>query len=81
MLRLTRGHAKPMFTFAVYRFIDNILPPAKRVSETWYLGAADAVYQNIQSIKEQRLPFVLILSAVLQSAEEPAPQDHAESMK
>jgi glucose-1-phosphate adenylyltransferase len=43
-------------------FID-ILPPTKRVSETWYLGTADAVYQNIQSIEEQELPFVLILSA------------------
>ena len=30
-------------------FIE-ILPPMKRVSENWYMGTADAVYQNIYSI-------------------------------
>src|ERR1700675_1980579 len=30
-------------------FIE-ILPPMQRVSENWYLGTADAVYQNIYSI-------------------------------
>lgn len=43
-------------------FIE-ILPPTRRVRETWYLGTADAVYQNIESIEEEALPFVLILSA------------------
>jgi glucose-1-phosphate adenylyltransferase len=43
-------------------FIE-VLPPTKRVRDTWYLGTADAVYQNIQSIEEEGLPFVLILSA------------------
>ena len=28
----------------------EILPPMKRVSENWYMGTADAVYQNIYSI-------------------------------
>ena len=30
-------------------FIE-ILPPQKRVGEHWYLGTADAVYQNLYSI-------------------------------
>lgn len=43
-------------------FIE-VLPPTRRLRDTWYLGTADAVYQNIQSIEEEGLPFVLILSA------------------
>ena len=42
-------------------FID-ILPPMKRVSENWYLGTADAVYQNLSSILEETTPYTLILS-------------------
>jgi len=42
-------------------FIE-ILPPMKRVSENWYLGTADAVYQNIYSIGAEQPKRVLILS-------------------
>jgi glucose-1-phosphate adenylyltransferase len=42
-------------------FIE-ILPPMKRVSENWYLGTADAVYQNIYSIGAEQPKYVLILS-------------------
>jgi glucose-1-phosphate adenylyltransferase len=42
-------------------FIE-ILPPMKRVSENWYLGTADAVYQNIYSIGTEQPRHVLILS-------------------
>ncbi len=42
-------------------FIE-ILPPMKRVSENWYLGTADAVYQNIYSIGAEQPRYVLILS-------------------
>jgi glucose-1-phosphate adenylyltransferase len=42
-------------------FIE-ILPPMKRVSENWYLGTADAVYQNIYSIGSEQPKFVLVLS-------------------
>ena len=31
-------------------FIE-ILPPQKRVSDNWYLGTADAVYQNLYSLQ------------------------------
>lgn len=43
-------------------FIE-VLPPMKRVSEEWYQGTADAVYQNLQSILTEAPQQVLILSA------------------
>jgi glucose-1-phosphate adenylyltransferase len=45
----------------VGEFIE-ILPPMQRVSENWYLGTADAVYQNIYSIGSEQPRYVLILS-------------------
>ncbi len=42
-------------------FVD-ILPPQKRVGEHWYLGTADAVYQNLYSIVREEPEQVLILS-------------------
>ena len=41
----------------------EILPPMKRVSENWYMGTADAVYQNIYSIGSEQPEYVLILYA------------------
>jgi glucose-1-phosphate adenylyltransferase len=40
----------------------EILPPQKRVSENWYLGTADAVYQNLYSIERERPRWVIVLS-------------------
>src|SRR5580693_9376971 len=42
-------------------FIE-VLPPQMRVSTNWYLGTADAVYQNIYSIGSEQSKYVLILS-------------------
>jgi glucose-1-phosphate adenylyltransferase len=42
-------------------FIE-VLTPQMRVSTTWYLGTADAVYQNIYSIGSERSSYVVILS-------------------
>ncbi len=42
-------------------FIE-ILPPMQRVSSNWYMGTADAVYQNIYSIGAEQPKYVLILS-------------------
>ena len=42
-------------------FIE-ILPPMKRVSDNWYMGTADAVYQNIYSIGSEQPKYVLVLS-------------------
>jgi glucose-1-phosphate adenylyltransferase len=42
-------------------FIE-ILPPQKRVGEHWYLGTADAVYQNLYSITRESPSHVIVLS-------------------
>jgi glucose-1-phosphate adenylyltransferase len=42
-------------------FIE-ILAPQKRVGEHWYLGTADAVYQNLYSILRERPSHVIVLS-------------------
>ena len=40
----------------------EILPPQKRVGENWYLGTADAVYQNLYSVERERPRWVIVLS-------------------
>ena len=40
----------------------QILPPMKRVGESWYQGTADAIYQNVYSIGSELAKYVLILS-------------------
>jgi glucose-1-phosphate adenylyltransferase len=42
-------------------FIE-VLAPQKRVGEHWYLGTADAVYQNLYSILRERPTHVIVLS-------------------
>jgi glucose-1-phosphate adenylyltransferase len=42
-------------------YVDTI-PPQQRVGEHWYLGTADAIYQNLYSIEKDNPEFVLILS-------------------
>ena len=38
------------------------IPPQQQLSETWYRGTADAIYQNIYTLEQERPPRVLILS-------------------
>src|SRR5262245_27445855 len=40
----------------------EILPPQKRVGESWYAGTADAVYQNLYSMERERPRWVIVLS-------------------
>ena len=40
----------------------EILPPQKRVSEHWYQGTADAVYQNLYSIMRENPKYLVVLS-------------------
>jgi glucose-1-phosphate adenylyltransferase len=40
----------------------EILPPQKRVSEHWYQGTADAVYQNLYSITGENPRYLIVLS-------------------
>jgi glucose-1-phosphate adenylyltransferase len=42
-------------------FIE-VIPPMKRVHEDWYLGTADAVYQNLESIEAERSDHVLVVA-------------------
>jgi glucose-1-phosphate adenylyltransferase len=42
-------------------FIE-ILPPQKRVGNDWYLGTADAVFQNLYSIEWERPRHVVVLA-------------------
>jgi len=49
------------FDRRVGEFID-IVPAQQRVGETWYLGTADAIYQNIYSIKQEKPDLVMILA-------------------
>ena len=42
-------------------FIE-ILPPQKRVGEHWYLGTADAVFQNMYSIEREPARHVVVLA-------------------
>jgi glucose-1-phosphate adenylyltransferase len=42
-------------------FVD-ILPPQQRIDEQWYQGTADAVYQNIYTLEQERPEYVVILA-------------------
>jgi glucose-1-phosphate adenylyltransferase len=50
-----------LFNSELEEFIE-VLPPMKRVSDEWYQGTADAVYQNLQSIMIEAPEFVIVLS-------------------
>ena len=50
-----------IFSGELNEFIE-VIPPMKRVHEDWYLGTADAVYQNIESIVSEKPEYTLILS-------------------
>ncbi|MDP1596788.1 MAG: glucose-1-phosphate adenylyltransferase [Methylotenera sp.] len=40
----------------------NIIPAQQRISEDWYKGTADAVYQNVDLLRESGAEYVLILA-------------------
>ncbi len=50
-----------VFAEELGEFIE-ILPPQKRVGEHWYLGTADAVYQNLYSITRENPRQIIVLS-------------------
>ena len=54
-------HGWTGFQAADREFVE-ILPASQRVSEDWYLGTADAVFQNLDIIRTHQPRFVLILS-------------------
>lgn len=42
-------------------FID-VVPPQQRIDEHWYQGTADAVYQNIYTLEQERPKHVVVLA-------------------
>ncbi|MBI4835212.1 MAG: glucose-1-phosphate adenylyltransferase [Planctomycetes bacterium] len=42
-------------------YVETI-PPQQRIRDTWYLGTADSVYQNIYSIEKENPAYVIILA-------------------
>lgn len=51
-----------IFSGELNEFIE-VIPPMKRIHEDWYLGTADAVYQNMESIRIEDPEMTLILGA------------------
>lgn len=54
-------HGWTSFQAADREFVE-ILPASQRVSDDWYLGTADAVFQNLDILRTHKPSFVLILS-------------------
>ena len=50
-----------LFHSGLGEYID-VIPAQQRTGEHWYLGTADAIYQNIYSIQQERPESVLILA-------------------
>ncbi|HLJ48616.1 MAG TPA: glucose-1-phosphate adenylyltransferase [Bryobacteraceae bacterium] len=50
-----------IFSGELNEFIE-VIPPMKRVHADWYLGTADAVYQNIESVAVESPDLTLILA-------------------
>jgi glucose-1-phosphate adenylyltransferase len=50
-----------LFSGELDEFVE-VIPPMKRIHEDWYLGTADAVYQNSESIMLENPELTLILS-------------------
>lgn len=58
-------HVRDAWTFLpgeLGEFIE-VLPPMKRVHADWYLGTADAVYQNLESVEAEAPRETLVLPA------------------
>jgi len=50
-----------IFTGELNEFIE-VIPPMKRIHSDWYLGTADAVYQNIESVRGENAEMTIILA-------------------
>ncbi len=57
-------HLQRGWSFLDGRFHEfiNILPAQQQLSEDWYQGTADAVFQNLDMIRRTRPKYVLVLS-------------------
>lgn len=55
------NYAWAIFRHELGEFIEAV-PPQMRVNNNWYLGTADAIYQNLYSVDQSEATEVLILS-------------------
>ena len=57
-------HIQRGWSFLDGRFDEfiEVMPAQQRVNGDWYLGTADAVYQNVDILRRQRPEFVLVLA-------------------
>ena len=51
----------PFFSYPMGEFVYNI-PAQQRIGSSWYEGTADAVFQNIYTLQQDRPKYTLILS-------------------
>ncbi|MBP3959853.1 NTP transferase domain-containing protein [Gemmata sp. G18] len=58
---VTQGWSR--FFHPEFRQSLTIAPPQQRVTEDWYLGTANAVYQNLYSVERSGAEYVLVLAA------------------
>ena len=50
-----------MFNYELGEYI-NLVPPQRRLGELWYRGTADAIYQNVYLLQQERPEYVVVLS-------------------
>jgi len=55
------NHGWGSFKANLSEFVE-ILPASQRMSDDWYRGSADAVYQNMDIIRSQKPKYILILA-------------------
>lgn len=54
-------HGWNFFSSQMGEYVD-IIPAQQRVSDEWYLGTADAVYQNVYTLEQERPDITVVLS-------------------
>lgn len=62
LTRHIRTGWNPLFRPERGEFLE-VIPPQMRVNDNWYLGTADAIFQNLYSIEQSQPREVLILSS------------------
>ncbi|MBF0433636.1 MAG: glucose-1-phosphate adenylyltransferase, partial [Fibrobacteria bacterium] len=50
-----------LFNYNIGEYI-NMTPPQQRLRASWYQGTADAIYQNIYTLEQEKPDYVIILS-------------------
>jgi len=59
ILHIQRGWS---FLHGQFKEFIDLLPAQQRIEESWYKGTADAVFQNLDILRDHRAEYVLILA-------------------